>query len=295
MNLAVIGHLGSIGKRRFHILQDMGHKVTGYDKGDKISPTALRQFDAAFICSPTQEHLTHVISCINAPLPFFCEKPLCTTAVDAHYLGNIILKTDIINMVACNIRFTEEFKYIQSALVNIGKPLYAFAEFGYYLPYWRTGDYRTYYSAYKTSGGGVLLDAIHEFDYLFELFGNLGAHSTLLFRAENTGELEIDVEDTATVTIMARNAPMIFVHLDYLQRAYSRKFVCVGTKGRVETTFNVQDNNTMYRHEMTHFLECVKAKKDTCNPIYKHLRVFDFVTLIRNKAHDIGNNPNQIN
>jgi predicted dehydrogenase len=275
------------------LLEEMGHKVSGFDLGDRISANKLKDFDAVFICSPNQEHLSHAVYCIEAKVPFFCEKPLCPTSRDAHFLGSFLVKNELVNMVACNIRFTDEYKYLKSAIQNIGQPLYTIAEFGYYLPYWRQGDYRNYYSAYKMSGGGILLDAIHEFDYLFDLFGPLNKPNTvLLSKYENTGELAIETEDNASTVVVMPNGNIIFIHLDYLQRTYKRQFTCVGTKGRVEVVFNVQDCNQMYRAEMRHFLDSVKTKTETCNPVYKHLQVLDFVEFLKNRpAKSSSDNP----
>ncbi len=283
MNLVVIGGKGSIGKRRATILQDMGHKVKVLDVDDSITPTVLSKFDAVFICSPSAMHYDHLLTTLNANVPFFCEKPLCISLRDAHAICEIILPTSLVNMVACNVRFTEEYKYLKSAIANIGQPLYTFAEFGYYLPFWRKGDYRTYYSAYRASGGGVILDAIHEFDYLADLFGDLAPHNTMMmYKIQNTGELEVDVEDNVNVTIIRPTGHVIFLHLDYLQRTYQRRCITVGTKGRAEVVFNVQDSNTMYRNEMKHFLDCVKTRTDTCNTVFNHLKVMTAIEGMRN-------------
>lgn len=285
MNLLLLGN-GSIGKRRASILESMGHSVKRLDIADKFSTSVVKQYDAVFICTPNVHHFEHVITCIQAERPFFCEKPLCLDTRQSSYLCNELLKRPLVNMVACNIRFTEEYKYLKNALSNVGTPLYSTCEFGYYLPYWREGDYKNYYSAYKMSGGGVMLDAIHEFDYLFDLFGNLKAPgSAILYRIQNTGELNIDSEDNATVVVITPTGHVIVIHLDYLQRSYKRAFSCVGTKGRIETVFNVQDSNSMYRTEMKEFLRCVKTGEDTPNTVFNHHKVLEFVENIKDKSN----------
>ncbi len=293
MKLALVGHKGSIGSRRKMLLEEMGHTVTGFEINDRFDVGEARKFEAVFVCSPNQEHYSHVLTCINAKVPFFCEKPMCPDIRDAHNIGNMLMDSELVHMIACNIRFTEEFKFIKAALPNIGTPLYTVAEFGYYLPYWRKGDYRNYYSAYAVNGGGILLDAIHEFDYLVDLFGDLTKPKTFMaFKVQNTGELEIETEDNATIFTMQPNGNCIFLHLDYLQRTYSRKFTCVGTKSKVEVTFNTQDNNAMYRGEMKHFLDCVKSKEETCNTVFQHLKILDTVDLIKARSETPPNEEN---
>lgn len=293
MNLLVVGN-GSIGKRRASILESLGHTVKAIDKEDRFSPSVASKYEAVFICTPNNNHFEHVITCIQAKVPFFCEKPLCLDTRQASYICNELLKTPLVNMVACNLRFTEEYKYLKNAISNIGNPLYTTCEFGYYLPYWREGDYKNYYSAYKMAGGGVLLDAIHEFDYLFDLFGNLSAPgSVIMYRIHNTGELKIETEDNVSVVSITPQGHVIVIHLDYLQRSYKRAFACVGTKGRVDVTFNVQDSNAMYRNEMKEFLRCVKSGEDTPNTVFNHTKVLTFVETLRSKGHgtkDTGSN-----
>ena len=78
--------------------------------------------------------------------------------------------------VVCNMRFHPAVAALRHALPMIGKPLFAQAHYGNYLPDMRPGaDYRTLYCASAAAGGGVILDAIHEIDYLIWLFGAVAA------------------------------------------------------------------------------------------------------------------------
>ena len=59
-----------------------------------------------------------------------------------------------------------------STAERVGQLVGASAWFGSWLPDWRPDvDYRETYSAQRSLGGGVLLDAIHELDLLVWLAG----------------------------------------------------------------------------------------------------------------------------
>jgi predicted dehydrogenase len=56
----------------------------------------------------------------------------------------------------------------------IGKAVSARLQVGHYLPDWHPEeDYRQSYSAIKSMGGGVILDSIHELDYIRWLIGEI--------------------------------------------------------------------------------------------------------------------------
>lgn len=283
MKLLLVGAKGSIGKRRLGILEDLGHKVKGIDQETSLTPKLAKEYDAIFICTPPNSEVDLALQCVGADKPFFIEKPGAVNHRDFCALTSKITNLDIPTMVSCNIRFTSEFKAIQDSLPNIGKPLYATAEFGYFLPFWRQGEYRTYYSCFKMAGGGITLDAIHELDYVTALFGMPKQFKAVMGKLETTGEVEgLDVEDTASLFILYKNGPCVSMHLDYLQRAYHRKFSAIGTKGRIDQTFNVQGSNAMYRAEMQHFLECVKSGKETIKPVWKHAELLEFIDNLKN-------------
>src|SRR5439155_1168994 len=101
-----------------------------------------------------------------------------------------------------------------------GRPLAARAQCGYYLPFWRPDtDYREGYGAKQAAGGGIILDSIHEFDYLTWL---LGLPREVFAYAGKVSTLEIDTEDTADVLMRFDYGTVANVHLDYLQRTYRR-------------------------------------------------------------------------
>jgi predicted dehydrogenase len=283
LKLLVIGAKGSIGKRRMTLLEEMGHEVTGIDVETIISAKLVKEYEAAFICTPPNTQVRLAYICAENGVPIFVEKPGATNYREFLSLVGVCQKKSVVNMVACNLRFTSEFKAIQDSLPNIGKPIYATAEFGFHLPSWRDGNYKNYYSCFRMAGGGILLDAIHELDYLFALFGMPDPKTVIATAAkiEHTGELDIESEDSATLFFIYKNGPSATVHLDYLQRSYKRAFSAVGTKGRIDQVFNVQGSNAMYKAEMKHFLDCVKSGKETVKDVYQHSLILEFVDKVK--------------
>ena len=162
---------------------------------------------------------------------------------------------------------------------RIGRVLSAHAEFGQYLPDWHPWEgYQGGYSAQKSLGGGIILDSVHELDYLHWL---LGEFKEVYCSADKVSNLEIDVEDTADFVLRLESRAITSVHLDYLQRAYNRSLKLVGGEGTI--IWSYQDNlvklysaaerkwqvfekgvpydaNEMYVEEMKHFLRCIEGK-----------------------------------
>src|SRR5262249_27512737 len=129
----------------------------------------------------------------------------------------------------CNMRFHPAVAALRRALPRVGRPLFARAQYGNYLPDMRPGtDYRTLYCARAEAGGGVILDAIHEIDYLVWLFGPIGRVSA---EAGRIGNFEIDVEDYAGLHLTHRGGVRSEIHLDYLQRSKRRGCEIVGSEG----------------------------------------------------------------
>jgi len=161
---------------------------------------------------------------------------------------------------------------------RIGRPLAARAQCGYYLPFWRPGtDYREGYGARQAAGGGIILDSIHEFDYLTWL---LGSPREVFAYASRVSSLEIDTEDNADVLLRFDYGAVANIHLDYLQRTYRRACDFIGEDGVIAWDYITQsvavygkedrrvevfqesintERNQMFVDEMRHFVRCIQA------------------------------------
>lgn len=309
MKILVIG-FGSIGQRHYKNLRALGfddvyvYDVDGRKISDKdlktirdIRVETLTKFDVAFVCNPNNFHVTTAIKCAEAGCHLFIEKPLSHNLRGVQRLEHICQKRKLINMVACNMRFNLCLQFIKNYVVKnkLGDIYGIHHEFGYYLPYWRAKqNYKKNYAVKKKTGGGIILDDIHEFDLLF-WFNDFANVKTQSFIFGKTSKLDIETEDNCIASFKFANNVLGSVRCDYIQRHYSRNCKVVGEKGNLEWDFNENvvwlrmnkenkklftvDNggtNDMYVDEIRYFLNCVKQKKSTFNDIKTSLKVLKY-------------------
>lgn len=305
MKILILG-CGSIGKRHITNLKFLGYNdICVYDIDRELAVAVAKNYelptvrsiaegidnkpDVAFICVPNHVHLSTAIPLAREGIHLFIEKPLDINLDNFNELSEIIVKNTIINMVGCNFRFDEGLKLVKNFLIEgqIGVPLILRAVFGYYLPDWRPGsDYRKNYAAKKETGGGVILDRIHEFDYVLWLLGNVSSISGF---SRSTGSLDIETEDVADIVFKHTNGVISNIHIDYLRREYLCCCEVSGTEGIAFWNFKdrqvslyksdsktwhhysdqiSKDINTMYVEEIKYFMCCVENEKQTCNTVF---------------------------
>lgn len=248
MRMLVIG-LGSIGRRHFQNLRQLGYdqvavvtrkpeKATelGATKAYGDLETALQDgvWEVAFLCTPTALHVPGLRTLLQHRVArVYLEKPVSHSM--AHIPELLELQQSYPNqlVVGYDLRFDPGLARVRELLTNdaIGAVLSANAVVGQYLPDWRPHeDYRLGMSAKRALGGGVMLDLVHEFDYLLHLFGPVRQLGCL---CRNTGTLEIETEDLAEVLLDFQNGMLGSIHLDYLQRRLVRHCLITGTEGSI--------------------------------------------------------------
>lgn len=245
VNIVVIG-MGSIGVRHVSNLLSLGYKNITMVTQRTDFPTNWPEFPVyslfenipedidfthALICSPTARHLNDLIPVLQAGIPsVFLEKPVSHTWEGIEDVMSMFRPHQKI-FLGFDLRFDPGLTKINELLNAgaIGRVLSATAFVGQYLPDWRPHeDYRLGSSALKAKGGGVLLDLVHEFDYLFWLFGHA---RTLGAFYQTNPELEIETEDLADILIKFDSGLTATLHLDYHQRNLTRYCHITGTKG----------------------------------------------------------------
>jgi len=253
IKVAVIG-FGSIGRRHAGNLKELGCEVIPIDLNYKFN----YDVDIAFICTPTQFHVEHAIEYIKRGIPVFIEKPLTYCLDEIDLIEKELALSPVPTMVGCNLRFHPSIIKAKG-IADTKKVIFARAETGYYLPFWRQNDYKQSYSA--SEYGGIIIDAIHEPDYLQWLFGPIKDLKIVCDRVSN---LEIQKEDIAEIAIMF-NGVSASVHCDYLMKNYHRKLDLYMPHETV--SFKIAPTNLMYKKEVEYFLSCIESKTQPMNGV----------------------------
>jgi len=240
---------GSIGKRHSGNLRGLGVEHIAYcdldaDRlrecraeidGDSYSEfteaLAKHKPDAVLICTPPVFHVEQALAAVRAGAHVFIEKPLSHQSDGIQELIQEAAHRNRKVQVGYNLRFHPGLKILKNLIDSgkIGKVLWLSAEAGQYLPDWRPWqNYRNSYTAIREMGGGILLDGSHELDYICWI---LGYPTELACRAERISNLDVDVEDSAWIHMRFGDRRRAELHLDFVQRTYTRTCKVVGEGG----------------------------------------------------------------
>jgi predicted dehydrogenase len=238
MKILVVG-CGSIGQRHAANAASLADAAV-FDTESSRIPAGLKSFvslnealawkpDGVVVATPHYTHIEIAAKAVEAGAHVLIEKPISNTDKGVENFLKLAAKKGKQVFVVCNMRFHPAIKALRDNLQKIGKVYYARAQYGNYLPNMRPdADYKKLYCAYKAQGGGVILDAIHEIDYLSWFFGLPKDVSCV---ADTCSDLEIDVEDYASVNLHHANGVRSEIHLDYLQQHKRRGCEIIGSEG----------------------------------------------------------------
>ena len=193
----------------------------------------LNDYDAGIICSPTSFHLSQCIKLAKNKINLFIEKPLSANLKGINSLKRQINKHNLTVLIAYVFRFEPSINYIKNILKKkkIGKVLYYRGEFSEYLPDFHPyEDYRKFYMARKSDGGGSILDQSHIMDlahYLIGPFKKVSAFNSKI------SSLEIKADDIAELTIKMKNNVIASIHTDIFGRKHKKKFEIKGKNGNI--------------------------------------------------------------
>lgn len=238
--------------------------------------------DVFVIANPTAKHIEIAEIAINMNSHIFMEKPISHNLVGIEELKKKIYEKNLVFFLANNFRFHPAILHIKKLIENdeFGVLYFARVQAGQYLPDWHPWeDYRVGYSARSELGGGVVLTLQHEIDYTYWLFGKYKSIKSYVKKISN---LEISVEDIASIIAEMESGQMLEIHLDYLQRPSKRTIQIQGSKGSIDYCFGDiylqfydfeqqkykmfldltnYDNNQMYIDEMKHFIKCISGEE----------------------------------
>lgn len=295
--------LGSIAKRHIKNLKTVAQKqgrriyIDCFRSSDRPLPVEVAEdirdvytsledvpdgYDVIFVTNPTKLHLQAINDFKDKGEHFFVEKPIFDKVEDFEMLDKDVLNKTI--YVACPLRYTNVIDFIKKN-VNFDDVYSIRSISSSYLPDWRPGtDYRQSYSAHKDLGGGVDIDLIHEWDYLYYLVGKPEKVYSIITRVS---DLELDSNDIA-VYIAQYDDKVVELHLDYFGREtvrkieiYSKDDTIVGdlvngkieylkSKGIVDLS---QERNDFQIKEIEYFLNIIDGKTKNTNDMKKAIDI----------------------
>lgn len=226
LNILFFG-LGSIGQRHSRLIKKYyDHKLYAYRSrlgqekciNDDIKELyTLREAfdlnpDIAFITNPTNLHIKTALKCAEKGIDLFIEKPLSNSMDGVEKLKEVVDKKNLFVYVAFNMRFHPVIQELKKMLPSLNISCVQTIATSY-LPKWRPNqDYRYSYSTDEETGGGVLLELSHEFDYNCWLFGNI---KKIVGRYGKISNLDIKCEDFGDLLIEYENGIMGYIHLNF--------------------------------------------------------------------------------
>ena len=328
MRALVVGG-GSIGRRH---LQNMRHRgiehlaVVDLDESRTRSLNtefAIASFssltagvdfrpDFVVICTPNHLHVQQALLVASSGVDLFVEKPLAHREEGLAELCELVASNRLVSLVGCNMRFHPGPAKVKQLLMEnrIGRVLFAHVYVGSYLPGWRPGtDYRSNYAARRETGGGCILDCIHEIDLCRWYLGEV---SELFCLAERVSSLEIETEDFAVLICRHTCGAISEVHLDYVQRTYQRGCQMVGELGSIFWDYKSAEvrlfdgtterweeyaqpmewsTNQMYLDEMQHFIDCVRKRESSVLPIGDAAELMQIVFAAKRSARQSTMTP----
>ncbi|MBI5227910.1 Gfo/Idh/MocA family oxidoreductase [Candidatus Micrarchaeota archaeon] len=295
MKILVVG-CGSIGRRHITNLISLGYETIGVETNPEYrkwveenlkiktypqfsDAITLEKASACWVCTPPNSHIQIAKEAIGAGLHTFIEKPVSSSLEGINGLIAMAKKKKLVLAVGYNLRFSKGVVKVKELVESgiIGRVLHARVSVGQYLPDWRPWqDYRKSYTASKSLGGGIILDASHEIDYIRWIMGEAKGVTCI---ARKVSSLEVETEDSADIICEFKSGAVANIHLDFIRRDPKRDCEIVGEKGTIELVFGqkvslytaeskqkqefdvTDDHNNTYIRETEDFFRAVKEKK----------------------------------
>ena len=258
------------------------HRPDAEAYGDVERMCAEADLDAVAVLTPTQTHRSVVETAAAYGLDVICEKPLARTIEEAEAVADVVAESGITFMTAHVVRFFPEYAEAKRRVDagEIGEPgvVRTRRAFGF------AGD-RGWFEDRAKSGGITHDLAIHDFDYLRWVFGDVERVFTRSCEWSASGDREADGKSEVSLSLVrfesgavghveawAVETPTVPFTTAFefagdeglLEYDNDQKPVAVYTRDDVEVPRDpVSDELPLardgYRRQLDHFLECVET------------------------------------
>jgi len=186
----------------------------------------LSKLDGAIVCTPPVTHFSIVTELLQAGISVLCEKPLALNIEEGSKMYETAKQNDVILMMASKFRYSEDVIRAKSLVATgvLGKIHFYQNQFCSQI-----NMHERWNANPKISGGGVIMDnGPHAFDIIRYLLGPI--HK--IFAYENGKSFGLDVEDTATISVITKNNIFATLYLSWSVNLKSGSYIEIyGTDG----------------------------------------------------------------
>lgn len=236
MNILIIG-LGSMGKRRIRLMQEMysGISIYGVDSREDRREETNKLFgivcvesieqiekkldiDAAFICTPPLSHCAVITECLKRHWNVFTELNL----VSDGYEENIALaeKNGCKLFLSSTFFYREEISYIRNCVRQNEKEWNYIYHIGQYLPDWHPWEtYNDFFIGDKKTNGCREIMAI-ELPWLLGVFGDVADFHAI---SNRMSDLNINYNDNYFIQFVHENGNKGVLVVDVVSPVAVRK------------------------------------------------------------------------
>ena len=218
MRAIVIG-LGSMGKRRIRLIQQLGamDSICGIDgREDRRTEAAEMlgietcasieealskgQVDCAFVCTSPLSHAAIIRQCLERDLHVFTEINL----VPDLYRENMALarEKNRVLFLSSTFLYREEIRYIRTKVADYGRSLNYAYHIGQYLPDWHPWEDYTKFFVGETRTNGCREILAIEMPWITETFGPIKSVTAI---HDRNSDLKINYDDNYVIQILHEN------------------------------------------------------------------------------------------
>ena len=260
--------LGSAGKRHARNLASLGCRVSCVDPQEdrrtelngelEVAGTyssledALAEggaFDGVGVMSPPAFHVEQALAALERGLPVLLEKPVCPDEASARKLQEAVKRTRVPLLLTYTWRWWPPIAKVRELLESraVGQLRHAEFVMSAHLADWHPWeDYRSWFMASRSQGGGALLDESHWIDLMLWFFGT---PRNVFARIEKISDLEIETDDNVDMMVSYEDGLRVLLHLDLYGRPHQRYIRFIGEEGSILWT--ADPNRVAVGREMT--------------------------------------------
>lgn len=207
--------------------------------GDLEQFIQYKKYDGVIVCTPPFTHATICCRLLEEGISVICEKPLAFTIDEGQKMYETAKKNDAILMMASKFRYVEDIIRTKS-IISTG----LLGEIHFYENHFcsKVNMNERWNSNPQVSGGGVIMDnGPHAVDIVRYLIGPISK----IFAHESSRKADMNVEDTATISLITKSNIIADIHLSWAVNFVSDSYIEIyGTEGALKVGWQ----NSTYQH-----------------------------------------------